>query len=73
MRDRALTALRGRYVFADFRKGRLLSARLRAGRTASVRSLGLPKIPSVSSFGEDASGRVYVTSLDGPVYRLAPR
>jgi hypothetical protein len=31
----------------------------------------VPRVPSVSSFGEDASGRVYVTSLDGPVYRLA--
>ena len=27
-------------------------------------------VPQLSSFGEDASGRVYVTSLDGPVYRL---
>ena len=27
----------------------------------------------LSSFGEDARGRVYVTSLSGPVYRLASR
>jgi hypothetical protein len=27
----------------------------------------------VSSFGEDAAGRVYVTSLNGPVYRFAAR
>ena len=25
------------------------------------------------SFGEDARGRVYAVSLDGPVYRLAAR
>jgi hypothetical protein len=31
------------------------------------------KVPSLSSFGEDAQGRVYVTSLDGPVYRIVPR
>jgi hypothetical protein len=31
------------------------------------------KVPNLSSFGEDALGRVYATSLDGPVYRLAPR
>jgi hypothetical protein len=54
-------------------QGRLLSARLRAGHTAAVRSVGLPKVSSVSSFGEDAAGPVYVTSLDGPVYRLAGR
>ena len=28
---------------------------------------------SLSSFGEDARGRVYATSLDGPVYRIAAR
>ena len=27
----------------------------------------------LSSFGEDARGRVYAASLDGAVYRLAPR
>jgi hypothetical protein len=30
-------------------------------------------VPSLSSFGVDARGRVYATSLDGPVYRLVPR
>jgi hypothetical protein len=28
-------------------------------------------VPSLSSFGEDAAGRVYVASLNGAVYRLA--
>jgi hypothetical protein len=27
----------------------------------------------MSSFGEDGVGRVYALSLNGPVYRLAPR
>src|SRR4051812_3237456 len=36
VRDRSLPALRGRYVFADYCRGQLLSARLRAGRAASV-------------------------------------
>ena len=31
------------------------------------------KVPELSSFGEDGQGRVYVVSLAGPVYRLAPR
>ncbi|MDX6660093.1 MAG: hypothetical protein QOJ55_915, partial [Solirubrobacteraceae bacterium] len=30
------------------------------------------RVSRLSSFGEDARGRVYATSLDGPVYRLAP-
>jgi glucose/arabinose dehydrogenase len=66
----AASALRGRYVFADYCAGVLKSARLRPGRTASVSKLPVKKLSNVSSFGEDAAGRVYVTSLDGGVYRL---
>ena len=31
------------------------------------------EVESLSSFGEDAQGRVYALSLDGPVYRLVER
>ena len=34
---------------------------------------GVPPIAGVASFGEDASGRLYVISLNGPVYRFAAR
>jgi len=27
-------------------------------------------VSSLSSFGEDAAGHIYATSLDGPVFRL---
>jgi hypothetical protein len=30
-------------------------------------------VSNLSSFGEDARGRVYALSLSGPVYRLVPR
>ncbi len=72
VRDPALPALRGRYVFGDFCDGRLLTSRLRTGRASAVRPTGL-KVSSLSSFGEDARGRVYATSLGGSVYRLAAR
>lgn len=73
VRDRAVPALYGRYVYGDFCEGRLRSARLRPGQRATSRVLDLPQVESLSSFGEDASRRVYVTSLSGPVYRLAAR
>ncbi len=73
VRDPALKALKGRYVYGDFCKGQLRSARLSAGRATGDRSLGLANVDSLSSFGEDARGRVYVVSLGGPVYRLAAR
>jgi glucose/arabinose dehydrogenase len=72
VRDRRLTGLRGRYVFGDFCKGRIQSARLSPGRARGVRRSSL-KVSSLSSFGEDAQGRVYAVSLDGPVYRIVPR
>ena len=72
VRDPALRALRGRYVFGDFCDGRILSARLSERRASGLRSTGL-KVEGLSSFGEDPRGRVYATSIAGPVYRLAPR
>jgi hypothetical protein len=72
VRDRALPALAGRYVYGDFCTGRLRSFRISGGRATGDRALGLT-VPTLSSFGEDARGRVYATSLNGPVYRLRSR
>ena len=72
VRDRALAGLFGRYVFGDFCRGQILSARLGPGSARDVRSTRL-KVSALSSFGEDAQGRVYVTSSNGPVYRFVPR
>jgi len=71
VRDRRLR-LRGRYIFGDFCRGRIESARLAGGRARGVASTAL-EVSSLSSFGEDARGRVYAISLDGPVYRIVPR
>jgi glucose/arabinose dehydrogenase len=73
VRDPDLPALTGRYVYGDLCEGRVRAARLRAGRRTTGRALPLPQVGALSSFGEDASGRVYVVSLNGPVYRLASR
>jgi glucose/arabinose dehydrogenase len=71
VRDRALDALYGRYLYGDFCEGELRSFTAEPGRPATDdRPLGLT-VPSLSSFGEDASGHIYATSLEGAVYRLA--
>jgi glucose/arabinose dehydrogenase len=72
VRDRALGDLYGRYVYGDLCDGRLRSARLRPGRARGDRRIGVT-VRQLSSFGEDGLGRVYAVSLNGPVYRLAPR
>jgi glucose/arabinose dehydrogenase len=62
----------GAYVFADYCLGRLEAIRVEGGRVVDHRVLG-PDVPDVSSFGEDARGELYVMSLGGDLYRLAPR
>jgi hypothetical protein len=72
VRDPRLPALAGRYLYGDFCVGKVFSARLRPGHATAVHALGLT-VPSLSSFGQDDAGRVYLVSLAGPVYRLDPR
>jgi glucose/arabinose dehydrogenase len=72
VRDPGLPALAGRYLYGDYCAGDIRSFRIEGGRATSDRSAGL-HVASLSSFGEDARGRVYATSLDGPVYRLSAR
>jgi glucose/arabinose dehydrogenase len=74
VRDKAVPGLYGRYVYGDYCKGQLRSARLSAGRAAGDQAIpGLPTVGGLDSFGEDAAGRVYVVSQTGPVYRFAAR
>jgi len=62
--------LRGRYVYGDFCAGELRSLVPDLGGARRDRSLGLPRVPSLSSFGVDDRRRLYVASLDGGVFRL---
>ena len=72
LRDAGVPALLGRYVYGDLCVGRLRSAKLSAGSAQGDAVIpGLAQVEQLSSFGEDARGRVYVASLEGPVYRLA--
>ena len=74
VRDPKLKALAGRYLYGDFCKGQLWSARLAEGSASDDRRVGgVPTVGQLSSFGEDARGRVYVVSLAGAVSRLAAR
>jgi glucose/arabinose dehydrogenase len=72
VRDRSLGSLYKRYVYADFCEGQLRSLVPYLKRASGERKLGLA-VPSPSSFGEDTRGRLYVTSLEGPLFRLVGR
>jgi len=68
VRDAGVPSLLGRYLFGDLGKPTLLSAAL-GSEGAPCAETTLP-IDAPSSFGEDASGHVYVASLSGPVSRI---
>lgn len=72
VRDPRLKGLRGRYVYADLCEGQLRSLVPHLKRASDDHRLGL-RVVSPSSFGEDDRRRLYVASLEGPVYRLVPR
>jgi hypothetical protein len=68
-RDRDLGALYGRYLYADLCSDQIRSLVPDFPQASGDRSEGLTVNRPVS-FGEDACGRLYVASLDGPVSRL---
>ena len=71
VRDPNLPELAGQYVYGDFCGGKVRAAKLTATGNTEDRDLGLPAIGQLSSFGEDACGRVYVVDLGGTVSRLS--
>jgi glucose/arabinose dehydrogenase len=70
--DPRLPSLRGRYLYVDLCEGELRSLVPHLHGASGDRRLGL-HVDSPTSFGEDDQGRIYVCSLEGPVYRLVPR
>jgi glucose/arabinose dehydrogenase len=69
-RGEAVPAARGRYFYGDYCSGTIWSFRARSGKAAPRREPF--RVNGLSSFGEDARGELYLTSLgNGSVYRLA--
>jgi glucose/arabinose dehydrogenase len=68
-RGSAVPAARGRYFYGDYCSGAVWSLRVADGRATDVRREPF-NIPGLSSFGEDARGELYATSLNGRVFKL---
>jgi glucose/arabinose dehydrogenase len=60
--------LRGRYLYADYCSGEVFSAAVEGAKLTDARKVF--GTGSVSSFGVDSAGEMYVLTLDGPVYRI---
>jgi len=72
VRDRALRSLYKRYVYADLCEGQLRSLVPHLKQASDEHRLGLA-VASPTSFGEDGAHRLYVSSLEGPVFRLVEK
>jgi glucose/arabinose dehydrogenase len=75
-RGSGIPALQGKYIFADFQGGDLAGPRLFAGDIgtgqfeALVLAAGSQSIGQPVSFGEDASGELYLVTTDGRVLSI---
>ncbi len=69
-RGSAVPAAVGRYFFGDYCSGTVWSLRVVDGKAAGVRREPF-EVSSISSFGEDARGELYLVSHEGDIYRLA--
>ena len=71
-RGRRLPTLYGAYLYADFCSGKIWALR-HDGTTVTEQMLIADTGLSISSFGEDPSGEVYVLTFEGAIHRFAAR
>ena len=73
-RGAAVPGLTGTYFYADFCNGWVRSFRYQGGRATDAREWPMLKPGGqVTSFGEDASGELYVMQSDGKVFQVVRR
>ncbi len=68
-RGRSMASLHGAYLYGDFCSGKIWALRYDGASVTEhveIADTGL----SISSFGEDASGEVYVLTFEGVIYRF---
>lgn len=72
-RGSCLPQYNGHYFYADYCSSQIWSIKYDGNSVIDSTEyiLSLP-VSSISSFGEDASGELYVVSLDGAIYRIVP-
>ncbi|MEO5589613.1 MAG: glucose dehydrogenase, partial [Gemmatimonadaceae bacterium] len=60
----------GHYFYSDYCTGWLRSFRMANGVATDRREWTMEKIGHVVSFGEDASGELYIIAEDGRIFRF---
>lgn len=69
-RGQAIPAIHGTYFYGDFCAGFVRSFRFRNGAATEQQNWPLLVTPSISSFGQDGLGELYLTTLRGTVFRI---
>jgi glucose/arabinose dehydrogenase len=69
-RGRAVAAAVGRYFFGDYCSGLVWSLRIDNGRAVDVRREPF-RVSTLTSFGEDVRGELYLATENGRILRLA--
>ena len=69
-RGTQIPELVGHYFYSDFCTGFLRSFRLNNGVATQLRDWAIPSPGSVTSFGRDASGELYVLTHAGGIFRI---
>jgi hypothetical protein len=73
-RGPALVVLRGRYLYSDYCTGWVRSFTLVGGQATDSQDWpSLAVGSSVTSFGEDGSGNLYIMTQGGRLYRIVPQ
>ena len=71
-RGSAIPDIRGMYFYSDYCSGWLRSFRYFNNTVTQAQTWDVGSLGGVLSFGQDASGELYVCSSNGTVYRLDP-
>lgn len=71
-RGSAAPALRGTYFYADFCAGFVRSFRFQNGQVTSQFEWLLLSRSSITSFGEDAQGELYLMTQGGSLFKIVP-
>jgi hypothetical protein len=69
-RGRAVPAAVGRYFFGDYCSGTVWSLRIQDASAADVRREPF-RVSSLTTFGEDTAGELYLGTGNGRIFRLA--
>ena len=70
-RGQKVPAMKGRYFYGDFCQGTIWSLKVDSSGKARGKKRHPFRVSSLSSFGENARGELFMTSLGGSIYRLA--